>query len=185
MTEVASSHMQEPLERTTPLAWELLFALVSTLLLSLGFLGYVYLASVVASHNLVEAQAIGRMQEVLVVYARTLLVKGLLPQLAIALLLWVPLDRLLSSRLISSRAPGGLSKLILIVGIFVCAAVGNAIVVPTLLLVEHPGMPAVKFTGTWNVVRTFLEMTSAVAAAALLPRLLHRRYARRAIRADA
>jgi hypothetical protein len=101
------------------------------------------------------------------IYATLVLLKGLLPQLLLALLLWPVLDRLLSLR---DRGRKGVAA-----GLVACAALAAAVVAPTLLTSSLLGLPPVKFRDAWNFVQTFLEMTIGVSAALLLPRLLGRR----------
>jgi hypothetical protein len=98
----------------------------------------------------------------LTLYGRLVLVKGVLPQLWIALALATLLER---------RAPAlghGRARRAALFG--ACAAVAGLLIASTLLRADIPGSPRVVFTGPLNFVRTWLEMSVAVTAAMWLPR---------------
>jgi hypothetical protein len=135
----------------------------ASLLLAVGFLGLVYAVSVLARARSEPASVRG-MQTALVIYARVVLVKGLLPQLLLTLALWPALDRLLSLR--------RRGRLGVVAGVASAAALAALVVAPTLLTAALPGLPAVRFQGPVNFVETVVEMTLAVASACLVPRLL-------------
>lgn len=137
------------------------WALAATGLLAAGFLAYVYLASLVAAGHLEQAET-ARTQRALVMYARVVLVKGLLPQLWIALALWPVLGRALARRL-RGRAGEAL-------GLLACATLAGLVVLPTLLVADLPGLPAVRFRDLGNAAATLAETTAAVAAALWLAR---------------
>jgi len=138
-----------------------LWALAATGLLAAGFLFYVYLASLVAAGHLEDPQT-ARTQHALVIYARVMLVKGLLPQLWIALALWPVLGRRLLRRLGGRLGEG--------VGLLACAALAGLVVLPTLLLADLPGLPAVRFRDLGNALATLAETSAAVVAALWLAR---------------
>jgi hypothetical protein len=139
----------------------LLWAFCAGLLLTFGFLGMVYVATLLAQARS-DPASVREMQVALVIYARVVLVKGLLPQLLIALALWPALDRLFS---FGSRGRWGE-----VLGLSGSALLAALIVAPTLLPLDLDLLPAVKFRSAGNFVVSVLEMTAAVAAATLLPR---------------
>ncbi len=148
-----------------PVLSGILWALSSTALLTLGFLAWVYISFRLATSGADEA-SIQSTRTALGVYARLVLLKGLLPQLLLALLAWPVLDRLFSLR---DRGRKSVAA-----GLLACAALAAAVVIPTLLTSSLLDLPAVKFKDAWNFVQTYLEMTIGVSAALLLPRLLRR-----------
>lgn len=148
--------------RETPRASDIGWAVVSSLLLAGGFLGYVYLASRVAQRNL-DSDSVQTMQTAFVIYARTVLVKGLLPQLLLSLGLFRVLDFFFSIR--------GRGRTRLILGLVVSALVAAVIIAPTLMVANFPHLPAVKFRDTTNFVVTCLEMTAAVSAATIVSKV--------------
>jgi uncharacterized membrane protein len=142
--------------------------LLSALLLCAGFLAFVALASL-----RIEPDAVREGQVALVIYARVVLVKGLLPQLALALLLGPAIARI--PALAGARGAPSAARAIL------AAGVAALVVAATLMPLDLPSLPAVKFRGPGNFVATALEMTGAVAAALWIPeRWLARRRARAA-----
>lgn len=138
-------------------------------LLAAGFLGYVALAAAIATHD-ADPRTVGLTQRAFVVYARTLLVKGLLPQLGGTLVLFALVRRGSWSR---GALRSGLSP---VLSLGLCGALANVLVVSLLLGVDHPGMPAVKFVDALNRLRTGLEMTGAVVVAVVVARLVWRRW---------
>lgn len=135
----------------------------AALLLVLGFLAVVY-AGALSLELRGGSESVGEAQSALVIYARMVLLKGLLPQLLLALLLWSVLDRRFGFR---RRGRLGLA-----LGVTLCALLAGAVVAPLLLPLHLPPLARVKFTGPGNVVATVLEMTAAVASALLLPQLV-------------
>ena len=136
----------------------LVWSAAAAVLLSCGFLFFVFLASRLASG---DADAVDETRRALVVYARIVWLKGLLPQLAVCLLLFLAAER--PFRLSASGRPRVGAAL------FGCALLAGAVALP-LLTVDAPGWPGVVFQGPGNVVATLLEMSAAVTAAAWLAR---------------
>lgn len=122
-------------------------------LVSAGFLAYVFGVSLLA-----EGESVRQTQVALMIYARTILVKGLVPQTLLALALLPACRRVL---------PGPDLPAV------VASALAAALAVAALLLpLDLPMLPAVRYTGVWNFTATVLELTAAVAAAVLLSRWL-------------
>jgi hypothetical protein len=142
----------------------LLRGALSSLLLVGGFAAYVAIAY--AARRPADPEAAREMRQALEIYFRVVTVKGLLPQLWIALPLGALLERLFPAR---ARGRGGPAVLLA-----VAAALAGLLVASTLLRADIPGSPRVVFTGPSNFARTWLEMSAAVTAAALLPRLAGR-----------
>jgi hypothetical protein len=134
----------------------------ASLLLCVGFLAVVYAVSLQAVAA-AEPESVRQVQLGLVIYARVVLLKGLLPQLLLALGLFALLDR--------AFALGARGSLAVAAGVVVAAAAASLVVAPTLLRLELPALPPVRYRGPWNFLRTCAEMTAAVAVAALIPRL--------------
>jgi hypothetical protein len=130
-------------------------------LLTVGFLLFVYAATLLAQTQLDEGSA-GTMQIGLSIYARVVLLKGLLPQLLLALLLWPLLDRIFSLQRWGKRG--------LVLGLAASAALALFFVIPGLLMLDFKELPAVKFRSSANLIVSALEMTAAVTVALLLPR---------------
>jgi hypothetical protein len=135
----------------------------ASLLLCVGFLALVYAASLAAVARS-EPEAVRQTQLSLVIYARVVLVKGLLPQLLVTLGLFALLDRACA---LSARGRRGV-----VAGVVGAAAAASLLVAPTLLPLALPALPSVSYRGPGNFLRTCAEMTAAVALAALVPRLL-------------
>jgi hypothetical protein len=134
----------------------------SSLLLVGGFV--LYLTLVYTWKRPADPEAALKLRQSLEVYGRLLAVRGLLPQLWIALPLAALLRRLFPGRASTRAGFAGL--------LAVAAGLAGALVVGLLLPANLPGAPRVVYTGPLNVALTWLEMTAAVLAAALLPRLL-------------
>jgi hypothetical protein len=133
----------------------------STLLLVGGFA--LYLVGVYAWKRPADPEQAHELRQALEVYARLLTVRGLLPQLWIALPLGALLERLFRS---PARTRAGRALLLA-----AAAGVAGLFAAAVLLPAKLPGAPRVVFTGPANFASTWLEMTAAVTAAALLPRL--------------
>ncbi|HEX5068496.1 MAG TPA: hypothetical protein VFY49_20415 [Myxococcota bacterium] len=126
-----------------------------------------YLLFVYALQRPEDPEAARELRTALSVYGRVVLVKGVLPQLWIALALAGLLERR-APRLASSRARRA--------GLFAaCAGIAGLLIASTLLRAQIPGSPRVVFSGPLNFARTWLEMTTAVAAAMWLPRAFQRK----------
>jgi len=130
-------------------------ALLSALLLTAGFLGSVFLATL-----WIDPASTRETQIALAIYARVVLVKGLLPQLALALLLGAVLGRV-------PRLAGRGGRALLRAAL--AAGLAALVVAPTLMPLDLPTLPAVKFRGPGNFAATVLEMSAAVALALVLP----------------
>jgi hypothetical protein len=139
----------------------LLQGVCSSLLLVGGLA--LYLVVVYALKRPADPEAARELRQALEVYGRVVVVRGLLPQLWIALPLGALLERLFPSR---ARSRGGLAVLLAL-----AAGLAGLLVSATLLRAALPGIPRIVFTGPANFARTWLELSAAVTAAALLPRL--------------
>ena len=135
--------------------------LASTTLLVVCFLGYVYLASLVAGARAAEDD-VRRLQTALALYARIVLLKGLLPATAISFLLWIGIDRLTAA---ASR--GLLLRALVIAG---CTTVAAVAVAATLMPSAWLELPAVHYTGTGNFIATTLQLAAGIAAAMVVSR---------------
>lgn len=142
----------------------LLWAACSSLLLAGGFV--LYLMFAFAIERPVDPEAARELRTALSIYGRLVLVRGLLPQLFVALALGSLLERQFPA---PARSRTGLAVLFALSALF-----AGLLVVPTLLPADLPGLPRVVFTGPLNFARTWLEMSAAVTAALLLPRLAWR-----------
>jgi hypothetical protein len=123
------------------------------LLLVVGFFALVW-----ASGRLAESEETLR---ALTVWARVVLVKGLLPQLWLSLVLWPLLRRLPGLSGAGVREALAIALGVLLAGVLVASL---------LMTRPAPGYPAVVFRGPGNFVATVLEMSVAVATAIGLPR---------------
>jgi hypothetical protein len=139
-------------------------AVAATLLLAGGFAAYLALVYVI--ERPADAVAARELRLALAIYGRVVLVKGLWPQLWIALALAGLLARRFPSR------AGTLSGQALLLA--AAAGLAGLLVAPTLLPADLPRLPPVVFSGPGNFALTWLEMSAAVAAAAWLPRLAGR-----------
>jgi hypothetical protein len=140
----------------------LLWGACSSLLLVVGFA--LYLLLVYALKRPADPEAANELRQALEIYGRLVSVRGLLPQLWIALLLSALLERAFPSQ---TRSRVGLA-----VAVAVAAGLAGLLVASTLLPMEVRGTARVVYTGTWNFVATWLELSAGVTAAALLPRWL-------------
>ncbi|HVN36889.1 MAG TPA: hypothetical protein VMW19_01790 [Myxococcota bacterium] len=129
----------------------------SSLLLVGGFA--LYLLVVYRLKRPPDPRAAQELRVALQVYGRLLAIRGLLPQLWIALPLAALLRRF-------SRDGG---RAALVVSLAFAAGVAGLIVAAILLPANLPGAPRVVFTGPGNFAATWLEMSAAVLVAALLP----------------
>ena len=132
----------------------------SALLLSAGFLAVVALGLEIATARS-EPAAAASLQAIFGVYASVVLIKGLLPALALTLALWAGLDHRWQISLRGARVTA--------LAVLVAAALGSVIAAATLLPLRVPGLPAVHFNGIGNFLRTCAEMAGPVALAAWLP----------------
>jgi hypothetical protein len=144
------------------------WALCAAVLLSAGFLGSVHAGTAIALAH-AKPEALLQVQTAFVVYARVVLVKGLLPALLVALLLWPLLDR---GGRFSGRGRAGLA-----LGLAIAAMLASVAIAAALLPLTLPGLPPVTFTGALNFARTCAEMTGAVMLAAWIPRSVSKRSA--------
>lgn len=137
-------------------------------LLAVGFLFWVNLGSSIA---LVRAkpEAGFQVRTAFEVYARVVLLKGLLPALLLALALWPLLDW---RGRFSRRGRLGFA-----LGLALAATLASVAVAAAFLPVPALGLPAVKYTGTVNFLLTCIEMAGAVTLAAWIPRSVRPRSA--------
>jgi hypothetical protein len=142
-----------------------LWAVSSSLLLAVGFVLIVYVASILAARRM-DPDEVGGVQRALAIYAQVVLLKGLLPQLLLTLVVFAALDRVLSL--------AGRGHWIVVLGLVFSATVAVSIVFPMSLTVEGAGLPAVKSESWASTIRTCAEMTAAVVAAATAPLLVQR-----------
>jgi hypothetical protein len=136
-------------------------------LLTLGFLAWVQLGAAIATDH-AEPDAVQQMHAAFAVYARVVLVKGLLPALLLALAFWPLLDRV---GRFSRRGRLGLA-----LGLALAATLASVAIAAALMPLAAPGLPSVTYTGTGNFVRTCMEMAGAVMLAAWIPRNMPKRY---------
>jgi hypothetical protein len=137
-----------------------LWWICASALLAGGFA--LYLLLVYALERPPEPEAARELRTALSVYGRVVLVKGVLPQLWIALALASWLEQ---------RAPDLARSRARRAGLFgACAGLAGLLIASTLLRADIPGSPRVVFSGPLNFVRAWLEMTAAVSAAMWLPR---------------
>ncbi|HXK25895.1 MAG TPA: hypothetical protein VMS55_24730 [Myxococcota bacterium] len=135
----------------------LLRGVCSSLLLLGGFL--LYLLVVYRWKSPPDPKAAQELRQALQVYGRLLVIRGLLPQLWIAL----PLGALLAR--FFPRAGGRAAHALRLA---FATGVAGLLVAAILLPANLPGAPRVVFTGPGNFVATWLEMSAAVFVAALL-----------------
>jgi len=103
-------------------------------------------------------------QTIMVTYFRVVFVKGLLPQLLLALAFWPALRRLCPW---AERSRSGMA-----VGLALAAGLAYAIVAPLLLTVEYAGWPALQMRSLYHHVGSASLMTGAVVLAGLVARLV-------------
>jgi len=149
-----------PLSLGRSVLWLLLSTAI--LLLGLGLLVAAMYGIVLVRGGLEEGQ-LGVQQAAALLYFRVVLLKGLLPQLALTLALWPALSKLLP---FARRSRAGLSA-----GLAIAAALAWAIVAPLVLSTSWPFGPPLRMRGLSDKLGTALLMTAAVATAAALPRL--------------
>jgi hypothetical protein len=138
---------------------------VSCLLLAVGFAVAVagfYLLAVAGAGS--DATLAEPRQALTLTYFRVVFVKGLLPQLLLALALWPLLVRV-RPRFDASRSAR-------LLGLSLAAALAYAVVAPLLLTVEFPGWPAFQLRSLYHHLGTATLNTAAVVAAASIGRLL-------------
>jgi hypothetical protein len=140
-----------------PLLW---WACASGLLAG-GFALYLLLAF--AIERPADATAARELRAALAIYGKVVLLKGLLPQLWIAL----ALAGLLERGFLRARSRAGLAVLLA-----VSAGLAGLPVAAILLRANLPWLPRVVFSGPANFALTWLQMSAAVVAAALFPRLV-------------
>jgi len=133
----------------------------SSLLLVGGFALYLLVAYRLTRPP--DPRAAKELRVALQVYGRLVAIRGLLPQLWIALPLGALLARLFPRT--DVRAAQALP-------LALATGVAGLLVAAILLPANLPGAPRVVFTGPGNFVATWLEMSVAVLAAALIPRWL-------------
>jgi len=125
-----------------------------------------YLLLAFALQRPAEPAAAEELRTALTLYGRLVLVKGVLPQLWIALAL---------ATLLEHRAPALARSRARLAALFgACAGVAGLLIASTLLRADIPGSPRAVFTGPLNFARTWLEMSAAVTGAMWLPRALWR-----------
>jgi hypothetical protein len=139
-----------------PLLW---WACASALLAG-GFVLYLLLGFAIARPA--DAAAARELRAALTIYGKVVLFKGLLPQLWLALVLAGLLER----RFLRARGRAGLAVLLAL-----SAGLAGLPVAATLLRADLPWLPRAVFTGPLDFAMTWLQMSAAVVAAALLPRL--------------
>jgi len=139
----------------------LLWGVVSTLLLVGGLALYLVVAYTL--RRPADPDAARELRQALEIYARVVVVKGLLPSLWIAVPLGALLERLFPAR---ARSRRGLAALLAL-----AAGLAGLLVVATVFRAAIPGLPRIVLSGPAHVARTWLELSAAVTAAMLLPRL--------------
>ena len=142
----------------------------STLLASVGLLGFAYLATQLATPT-DGGTSVRKAQIAVVIWAREVLVKGLLPHLWITIGLWWGVERLLAARALREGQRIGLGACL--------AAATSVLVVSQGLTAELFDGPTVVIDGTAALLRASLELTLGTSLAAALPHLVFERRARR------
>lgn len=138
---------------------------VSCVLLCVGFAALVLGMLGLGALRADDAQALSLADRMMaVVYFRVVLVKGLLPQLVLALALWALLRRAWPGveRSFATRAVG-------LAGLGLAA---YAVVAPLLLSADLPGWPALQMRTLEHQIATAFQSVIGVVAAALLGRRL-------------
>jgi hypothetical protein len=159
-----------------PVARALASAAVSVALLLFGAAGVIFAFYLLAS-ALGAFKDTGQAQIALSVYYKVVVLKGLLPQLLLALALH-PLVRRARIRgaTVATRSeavsPG---RLALLIELAVVAALAYAAVGPFLLTADVAGWPALQMKSAGQHTATFVLMTGITALAAWLPRVWMRR----------
>lgn len=139
----------------------------AVVLLAVGFLAWVNLGATIATRAKPDAAL--QVRTAFELYAQLVLFKALLPALLLALVLWLLLDW---RGWFSRRGRLGLA-----LGLALAATLASVVVAAALMPVPLLGLPAVKFPGALDFVRTCLEMAAAVSFAAWLPRSVRPRSA--------
>lgn len=140
-------------------------ALCALVLLALGgALLMVGLYALGLSMNAFKAP--GEAQLILTIYYKVVVVKGLLPQLALALLIWSASKQL--------RATGNerIGKLRLFLELLGASALAFCVVAPLLLSVEFEQWPALSMPSWGSRIGNLVMMSGAVAVAAWIPQAL-------------
>lgn len=139
----------------------LLWGVCAGVVLLLGFAVFLAVGARLAGG---EAAAALQTRRSLVVYGAVVLLKGLLPQLLLTFVLY----RVAAPRLGLERTRGRIAA-----GVVACAAVAALAVAGLLMPLALPGWTAaVVYRDAGNFLATVVELTAAVALAALLPRWL-------------
>jgi hypothetical protein len=141
----------------------LLRAACATLLLVGGFVLYLLFAYAV-KRSAADAQAAQELRQALEIYGRLVIVRGLVPTLWLALPFALLLERAVPALAQSGRGRAA--------ALAIAAGVAALVVAAVLLPAQFPGAPHVVYSGAWNFVATWLEITAGVVAAALLARWL-------------
>ena len=139
------------------------WALCAALLLCAGFAAVVVVGAILAAARAGPDAASGA-THAFGIYAAVVLLKGLLPALAAALLLWAVLDRVARVR---ERG-----RIAVALGLFAAAALACVAAAGLLLPLPSRGIGSVHYTGVGNFVRTCAEMAVPVALALWIPRAL-------------
>jgi hypothetical protein len=139
-----------------------LWLLCAALLLSAGFLATVYVAALLAVAGAGEG-SVRSTQAALVLYARVVLAKGLLPHVVLTVL---------GAALLERRKGGGVRGARLSAAGLVGVAALASLLAAASLTADLPGLPPVKFAGAASFLRTCAELTAATSVAALLSRLV-------------
>jgi hypothetical protein len=144
------------------------WALCAAILLAAGFLTTVHAGAAIALARLEPGAAVS-VETAFAVYARVVLVKGLLPALLLALAIWPLLDR--------GGRFSGRGRWRLALGLAIAATHASMATAAARLPLALPGLPPVRFTGSMNFARTCAEMAGAVMLAAWIPRSVAKRTA--------
>jgi len=139
----------------------LLWGVCSSLLLVGGLA--LYLVAGYALTRPADPDAARELRQALEIYGRVVVVKGLLPSLWIAVPLGALLERRFPARAGTRR---GLAVLLAL-----AAGLAGLLVVATVFRAVIPGMPRLVLDGPAHYARTWIEISAAVTAALLLPRL--------------
>ena len=139
------------------------WALSAAVLLGGGFVAFAVLGAVIALSRAGPGAAAG-VANAFGIYAVVVLLKGLLPALARALLVWARVDR--AARL---RDRGRIAAAL---GLLVAATLGSVAAAGLLLPLPTRVLGSVHYTGVGNFLRTCAEMAVPVALSLWIPRAL-------------
>ncbi len=140
----------------------LLWFACSAALLCAGFLALLAVGALMVRSQ--DPDAARQLPMALAIYARVVLLKGLLPAVAMTFLLWPLIERVFS---LARRG-----RVALALGVFTAAAIASTAVAGLLLPSGLWGTDSVRYAGIANFLQSCAEMTAGVGAAVLISRWL-------------